>query len=406
MDRKQFKPPFIAANEKVLEAEASRQGGNTSTAPTTTTTTAAPQHNTTTQPGGTPTTSTTTAATTTTTTTGVGAGQTTTTTTAGSTTTTTTQAAIPDEVLLSRMRELTNNPDLTMEQMLAAHNRQPELTDEQKQRAEQERKIKVQAAFVRSGKGTIDDYHRITQLATIKDPDLVKQNFFSEAREVDGTLKDDEIEDMFNDHYFIETKEGMFSEAQKKLGQKRLARDAKAIRDEESKPLVEVENALKMDEEAIADARGWERRATEFAANYPKTFTVPIGKIGDKEMGDFKYNLSDDEQRDFAESLKDPAFLMKQIRDEKTGKTDLGKLADFVLSKRILATAIKAAASEHYSKGVDSVASLLHNNPDLRNTGDSRETTDAIKEREAGEKIIQTDASNIMGRGPKVKSLK
>jgi hypothetical protein len=405
MDRTKFKPAFIAANDKVLEQEAIRQGGNTSTAPTTTTTTQAPQTTTTTTAGTT--TLYTSGTSTTTTTAAAAAGGTTTNTTAGTTTTTTTAAAqaISDEVLLTRMRELTKNPDLTMDQMLAAHNRAPELTDEQKRRAEQDKKLKVQAAFVHSGKGTIDDYHRITQLANIKDPDLVKQNFFQEARELDSSLKDDEIEEMFNDHYFIETKEGMFSDAQKKIGQKRLSRDATAIRDEQSRPLADVENALKMDEEAMTDAKKWEKNAIDFAATLPRTYRVPIERIGDKEMEDFIYNLSDDEYRDVTESLKDPAYLVKQIRDEKTGKTDLSKLYSLVLAKKILQTAIKASASEHYSKGVDSVTSLLHNNPDLRNTGGSRETTDATKERQQGEALVKKDASNLMGRGPKVKSI-
>lgn len=402
MDRKPFTPAFIAANEKVLEAEAAKQG------PTNPTTTIAPTTPTTTVQAGT--TTETTQGTSTTTTT---AGTTTPTTQGTSTTTTTAQQQqqqqpepqVSDEMLLKRMRELTKNPNLSMEEVLSAYNKAPELTEEQKKVADQNLKIKVQSAFVNAGKGTIDDYHRITQLPNIKDADLVMTYFMKDAREMDPSLTDEELEELFNAHYFISDNPNMYTEPEMKLGQRRLASDAKGIRQMEAKPLTEVENDLKIQEEAIAEAGKWEQRANNFIEKMPKTFTVPIGKIGEKEMGDFIYPLSEAEQRDLADSIRDPAFLIKQIRDPQTGKTDLSKLYDLVLAKRILHTVIRAAASDHYSQGVDSVTSVLHNYPDLRHSGDTRETPDQTKERLEGEAQIRKDANNTFGRGPRVKSL-
>jgi hypothetical protein len=397
------KPAFIAANEKVLEKEAVKMQSDTTTLPpTTTTTTVGGTAPTTTPP---PTTTTTTVGGTAPTTTQQQQGNTTTTTTQGTSTTSTTAGGISDEALLSYMRERTGNVNLTMEEMLTSLNRQPELTDDQKNRLTTEKQLQVQAAFVRSGKGTIDDYHRINQLSNIKDADLVRERFFADAREMDGSLKDSEIEEMFQDHYFISDQQGIFTDAEKKMGERRIKTEADAIRERERKPLVEIEELIEHESKAGQDAREWEKKALSYAAAIPKSYVFPIEKIGEKDMEDFIYPFNDDELREIADALKDPAYLLREIRDEKTGKTDLGKLSKLVIANKILHRAVRASASAHYSKGVESVTSVLNNHPDLTNTGGSKEITDQEQQVEEGKQIVKKDAASIMGRGTKIKSV-
>jgi hypothetical protein len=401
MERSNQPSSFINQANSALEKEAQNQQQ------TTTTTTAAPAPTTTTTTGAQQTTTTTTAAQVTTTTTLAGQqGPTTTTTTiAGNTTTTTQQQAqVTNEMLLNHMRQVSGNQNLTMEEMLEAVNKPAPLTDEQKIKQEQQEELRLQAEFINSNKGTIDDFHRIRQSVNIKDDQLVREAFYAENRAIDDTLTDKDLEDMFNEHYFIGP-DGTYSAAQKKFGEKKIANEAKNIRTQMGMPLEEVQNDLTMKSEAVKEAKEWEKRAKQFTQNLPKSFQVPIGKIGETEVGDFIYNFSDEEQRDFAASLEDPAFLLKQIADEKTGKTDLNKLFNLVRNNRVLSTAIKAAAGEFYSKGVDSISSGLNNSPDLRKTG-QQETPDATAERLQGEEQIKRDARNTFGKGPRVKSIK
>ena len=189
-----------------------------------------------------------------------------------------------------------------------------------------------------------------------------------------------------------------------KIGQKRLAADAAAIRAQQSKPLTEIERELQMDEESIADARKWQATAKQFSQQMPMTVEVSLGKVGDTDLGNFAYKLTDEERRELDLTLQDPAYLAKSIVDTKTGKTDPSKLFNLLVWQKIGQSAVRAAAVANYSAGADSILATLENRPDLSRTGDRN--TEDVTAIEEGKKQLVKDASSILGgRQPRAKSL-
>lgn len=393
MDRRNNKPAFIAANDKLLEAEASKQQNNN------TNTQAEPIAPTPPQAAPTPNT--------------IPVVQEAPNTTPadngnkGTVAPPVAEVATPkateltDEVFLTHMRQKTGNDKLTMDEMLSAINKPENLTPEQQKQNSQEQELQLQSAFIKSGKGSIDDFYRIRQLKNVKNEDLVKEAFFAETKELDGNLDDDEISELFKEQYFIGEQ---YTETQQKIGQKRLKNEADTIRENMGMTLAQTEEELKMNDKAIKSANDWTKRVDNFTTKLPQSFQVPIGKIGEKEVGDFTYTFSEEEQREIVESLKDPAYLLKEIADKTTGQTDISKLYNLVVGNKVLRKIVKAAAGDYYSKGVDSIASVLNNNPNLTGNG-GRETVDQTAERTKGEEIVRTDARKTFGRGPVVKSL-
>ena len=176
------KPGIFAANEAVLEKEAQKQqqeGGNAPTTTVATTTQGTTQPTTTQKPTsqGPTTTTTTTAPTHTTTTQNV-----------GTTTTTTTVAQQAEQTAMQRaeaalpyLRESLGNPNLTIEDVLAKFQQPAELTSEQKKKLEEQKLVQLSQQFIESGKGTLDDFHRIRNLKNISDEALAKDHFASMA---------------------------------------------------------------------------------------------------------------------------------------------------------------------------------------------------------------------------------
>lgn len=409
MDRRQNKPAFITANEKVLEAEAAKieaapplsQPGNIAATPppppTTTTTTKAPE---TRESIGeqTP----------------APSSRTTTDVQSGPSSTTTTQvpagqsiaapAGISDEQILAKLRATTGFEDLTMEQMVAAIQRPETLSEDDKKKKQAQDDLALQAAFINAGKGTIDDFHIIRQLKNIPDEPLVREHFREAVKEQSPELSDEEIEDAFKRHYFI-GEEGEYNAHEIKIGQKRLAETAKSIRDIKSAPLNEVEQAVQMDAQALQGAKEWKAKVKQFTGTMPKTLDIPLGLHGTVDLGNFSYILTEAENKELSQALEDPAYLLRQIADEKTGKTDLNKLFGLIRDQKILKTAIIAAARAHYDKGVDSIASVLHNYPNLNGQAGGSKMQEQNEKVAEGQQIAKRDAANVFGRRNKVKSI-
>lgn len=275
-----------------------------------------------------------------------------------------------------------------------------EESEEQKKRREQQKEQKLLNTFLEKG-GTMDDFYRLRKLKEVKDEDFMREKFHAQMREFNPDLDADEIDDVFNRQYFIGA-DGEYNEHEQKYGRKRLTEEAQFLRTQESEPLSVVEHQMQLDEAASQSHKEWEKLVDTWSAQMPRKIDIPIGKMGDNDLGNFSYTLSEDEQRDMLQDLKNPNHLLEVVGEQKDGKftkkTDLNKLHDLLLWKRFAQKMIKAAASENYSKGIETVSAGLNNYPDLKRNGQGQQGQSASDDVQAGVNILKRDAQSIMGR--------
>lgn len=299
----------------------------------------------------------------------------------------------PEQITLRLLKEKGIDVD-TLDDLVGRMNNQP-LSEEAKRRLEQQKEQRLLNSFLEGGHGTMDDFYQLRGLKEFNDEDLVRSAFRDEMRGINKDLSEEQIDDLFNERYFI-GEDGQWEEHQNAWGKRKLKTEADNLRKEKYDPLAKVEQQLLLEDETRRSKKVWEQQVDAFVQTMPKQLTVPLGKFGEKDLGDFTYALSDNEQREIVESLKEPASLLNEIIDKKTGKTDMQKLFEVMLWRKFGVSAIKAASNEFHSKGIDEITSTLENRPNLRNTAGS--TSTPVSEEMEGRRIAASDARSILGR--------
>ena len=320
----------------------------------------------------------------------------------------TTQPPAETEEQITRRYLASKGIDMDVDELVSKVT-SPELTPDQKKKQDEKRQQRLLDEFIKGG-GTMDEFFGIQNLTKIPDVDLVKADFFNQAKELNPDLEDDDLEELFTKQYFIGQKAGEYTAAEVKIGEAAIKKNAEAIRARKMEPISKIETELKRAEEGIESHKQWQKRVDQFAATLPRKLSFEIGKMGDKQtdLGTFEYELSDEEHKDFVNDLKDPAYLINAMKDETGKQIDLKKLSNLILRNRILEKALKASSYAAFSKGVETVSGPLNNYPDLRNLGGTQSAqSEDQKDRVEGERQMGEDSRGILGssRGARRKPL-
>lgn len=258
---------------------------------------------------------------------------------------------------------------------------------------------KIKEKFLTGG-GTQDVYDRLQSLTDIADEELVKPSFVATFKELHPDADDSEAEAAFAKAFFIGDEGVDFSAAEIAFGSARLKEVADGLRAVEGTPLTQIEGDLDREEEGAKWIADWTGKIDAFKQNgLPKEISVSLGTHREKDLGNFKYPLTAEQQQDVAATLLNPHVFSELFADPKTKQTDLNALSDFIIWKKYGPQMIQAAAQSSYSEGLDAIKSTLDNRPNL--SGYNGSGVPHSKELQEGVDQLKKDAGNTLGQSAK-----
>lgn len=239
-----------------------------------------------------------------------------------------------------------------------------ELTEEDKKKAAQDAQKAIMDEYLSGEGNTIESYNSVQAEISKPDMDLVRARFFKENEaELEG-MTDAEKESEFNDEYHLD--EGKFTPKSIKIGEKKIAKEAKAIRDELLNPIKNAETSLKTKNTAKDKTTQWERSVDEWV----KTEGDSLKKLSykDEKHGEAETVVPDEVFNSVVEKVRDMRKFATYLQNP-DGTTNKKKLAEILIKAEMFDANNKLVAEAAYGKGAKDAKAHLPSAPDFSNTG-------------------------------------
>ena len=227
------------------------------------------------------------------------------------------------------------------------------------------------------------------ELKSKSDDDIVKQHYL-ETLQKDHGLSPEEASGLFAERFFIppEGQEEMYTEEEKKVGKALLKKEADQIRGQVDYVVNGIRETAYQDKMDAFNTNVFKSTVENFMAKAPSNFTIPIGKSGAKDLGEFPFVVNDEVRSRVAKTMQNPASFAERFKND-DGVFDMNRFYNFLVHLESQENIYKSMANFYHSKGLDEVENTLHNNPDLTNVGresaDKRNKTAAEQKKEAEE---------------------
>lgn len=241
---------------------------------------------------------------------------------------------------------------------------QKPLTEEDKKRQEQNAQKAVMDEYLSIEGNTIDGYNKVQAEVAKPDMELVRNRFMEENKADLEGLTDEEKEIEFKDTYGLDgdkvTAKGV------KLAEKKIAKEAKSIRDELLNPIKNAETSFASKATKKENSTKWERSVDDFI----KTDGEALRTITyeDEKHGKVETKVPDEVFNEVFGMIKDTGKFATYLQNP-DGTTNKKKLAEVLIKAAMFDKHPKIVAEAAYGKGVNDAKANFPPAPDFSNVG-------------------------------------
>lgn len=227
-----------------------------------------------------------------------------------------------------------------------------EMTAEEKIAAEQQKSIEIMQAFYETG-GTKEQYETIQRILATDGGELSKREILSELKSEGFT--DEEAVEIYKNRYYIagEGEEDLYTETQRKLGEKKLKAREERIKNEAISPLKKAEELIESRKKINQQWKGWTESVDETIKGFNKNIEIPVLNDKGEEVGKVPYILDDKTAESIKADLQNPNTVRELLynTDNKKGATQLAELLMWSkIGKQLASKAYQTGASNAHAE--------------------------------------------------------
>lgn len=204
---------------------------------------------------------------------------------------------------------------------------------------------------------------------------IVKEAYQADLKKQFPKLSDDDIEQLFNTHFYIGEPDD-FTEEEVAFGKQLMEREAERLKGSDEFIVDNVRNHLHQQRLTEYENNVLKHRVGQYISQVPRKMTINFGKLGNKELGSFEYNLDDETIGNVQRIMQSPVELTSKFLNDK-GELDMDKMFNLLVRSEIFDNASKTIANEYHSRGVTEIEAQLNNAPKFDMAGAT--TDEAVK---------------------------
>jgi hypothetical protein len=228
---------------------------------------------------------------------------------------------------------------------------------------------------------------------------LVSEHFFSQIKQEFPDMDDEDMQRLVNERFYIPENDydSTYTDAEKKLGQSLLKKEAERLRAQTEYPVSTARNMLyqrAIDEQAN---EAFEEDVRSYIQKVPKTISFQLGKSGAVDLGTFPVQLEQDSVDRIGAIMANPNKLLEKFKDDK-GEFSIDLMYNFLMKGELFDVMLKSAATEYYSRGLENLGQRLGNFPDT-NGNISRRVKPQTPQEEKAKEFNQKQVADNLGRG-------
>ena len=302
---------------------------------------------------------------------------------------------ISDEEILSRLKGSNGQPPVAPETPPAPV--APPVSEKGRakyQKPEEVPEDEVRSFFEKNNrKQTFDAYLSNKEK---EDLTLVRDHEFGQIQEDFPDMSMEDVETLVKERYYIPASEydNPFTEAEQKLGRKRLKQEAERLRNATDFQVQSVRQLLYDQAIQEENTREFQEDIDQYMQKKPPTVAFDLGRSGSMNLGQFEVKLEPHSIEQIKTVMRNPAMILDRFKEGDDFSYD--KMYNYLMKAELFDVLLKSAASDYYSRGLDAVGQTLGNSPD---TSYSRRQPPKTPEAQKAIKHNQDIIGNNIGRG-------
>lgn len=225
-------------------------------------------------------------------------------------------------------------------------------TEEQKAAKEKERQVKVYQTFLDNG-GTQEQYDSIRAILATDGLELSKKEVIKQLTDEGFTAE--EAAELYKNRYYIagEGEEDLFTETQRKFGQKALEKRAEKIKNNALEPLQKAEQLVAQQEQWNDQWGKWSTDVDEHFKSFKNEMEFSLKNDKGEEIAKLPFKMDSKEVKAIQDQLKNPKEVNELLYSKdnaKSAKTLTDLLMWAKIGQKLASKAYEAGATEMAKK--------------------------------------------------------
>jgi hypothetical protein len=266
------------------------------------------------------------------------------------------------------------DPNLSIEEQIKklsqpATTPPPELTPEQKAKAEEALEQRILNSYIQSG-GKVEDYVALKQITAVNLKDFSLAETKRELKKEGFT--DDQIEQVIKERYYqfsdeeIEEYENEdeknYAKKKRDFGSKKLEKKYAYVKTQAESVLKNLREAVLSQDAEVEQEKKFSSMVDEHSKKLPRKLTFQLGEVNGQALAPVDYDVEDSEINEVVETLKNPE-KRQQFFYNTEGDLNLANVAEVMLRNKVLERAIVAAYQTGSTRAVEEVRKTFGGDP-------------------------------------------